>query len=157
MAASQARYPTATDRRPNLEFASLIVGAVFLLVGVAGFIPGITQNFDAIKFAGRDSDALLLGIFQVSILHNVVHLLFGLAGVAAARRPAAARTYLIGGGAVYGLLWIYGMVIDKSSDANFVPLNRADDWLHFALAAGMILLGVVLGRTSTTRPVRTGA
>lgn len=155
MATSQAPYGTTAARRPWLEFASLMVGVVFLLVGVAGFIPGITQNFDALEFAGHDSEAMLLGIFQVSVLHNVVHLLFGVAGIAAARTAAASRAYLIGGGAIYGLLWIYGMVIDKTSEANFVPVNRADDWLHFALAAGMIVLGVVLG-ASSTRTAKTG-
>lgn len=49
------------------------MGAVFLLVGVLGFIPGITSDFDQISFASHDSGAKLLGIFQISILHNVVH------------------------------------------------------------------------------------
>ena len=44
------------------------------------------------------------------------------------------------------MLWIYGLVIDKHSSANFVPLNTADDWLHFVLGAGMIALGVLLGK-----------
>src|SRR3712207_2099398 len=65
--------------------ATKAVGAVFLLVGVLGFIPGITSNYDAMEFAGHESGAELLGIFQVSILHNIVHLLFGVAGLAMAK------------------------------------------------------------------------
>jgi hypothetical protein len=136
----------------NIEKAAAAVGATFLLVGVLGFIPGITSNFGDISFAGHESDAKLLGLFEVSILHNLVHVVFGLAGLALARRADTARTYLIGGGAVYLGLWLYGLVIDKTSDANFVPVNSADDWLHFALGAGMIALGLVLSRrTATTR------
>jgi hypothetical protein len=134
---------TATGR-PAVELAALAVGATFALVGILGFVPGVTQNFDALKLAGRESEAELLGIFQVSILHNVVHLLFGFAGLAAAKTIAASRSYLIGGGLIYGALGVYGMVINRMSEANFIPVNDADNWLHVGLAAGMILLGLVL-------------
>ena len=136
---------TRTATRTPLQTAAWLVGATFLLVGVLGFVPGITTNYDQMEFAGHESGALLLGIFQVSILHNIVHLLFGVAGIALARRADTARTYLIGGGAIYLVLWVFGMVIDKTSDINFVPLNQADDWLHFGLGVGMIALGLVLG------------
>jgi hypothetical protein len=89
---------------------------------------------------------MLLGVFQVSILHNIVHLLFGVAGLALARTAAGARNYLIWGGLVYAILWLYGLFVDHESSANFVPLNDADDWLHLGLAVGMVLLGVLLGR-----------
>jgi hypothetical protein len=94
---------------------------------------------------------MLLGIFQVSVLHNIVHLLFGVVGLALARTATGARNFLIGGGLVYLLLWVYGLVVDESSDANFVPLNDADDWLHLVLGAGMILLGLLLGRSLRAR------
>jgi hypothetical protein len=121
---------------------------------VLGFIPGITTSYAAMKIAGHESDALLIGVFEVSVLHNVVHLLFGAAGLAMARSWNGARAYLIGGGAVYLVLWLYGLLIDKTSPANFVPVNTADDWLHFLLGAGMVALGVFLGRNvpaGTTR------
>jgi len=142
-----------TTTGSNVQKAALAVGAVFLLVGVLGFVPGITTNYSSMEFAGHESEAELLGIFQVSILHNIVHLLFGVAGVLMARTFGGARNFLIWGGAVYLLLWVYGLVIDKDSGANFVPLNSADDWLHFVLGVGMIALGVLLGKrtTSTTR------
>lgn len=79
-------------------------------------------------------------------MHNIVHLLFGVAGLAMSRQSRTATAYLIGGGVIYLLLWIYGLVIDKQSSANFVPLNSADDWLHLGLGAGMIALGMLLGR-----------
>jgi hypothetical protein len=92
---------------------------------------------------------------QVSILHDFVHLLFGIVGLALARSASGARSYLIGGGAVYVALWIYGLVIDQTSSANVVPLNTADNWLHLVLGIGMIGLGIALSRsvphTSTPR------
>jgi len=146
---------THTHTRPGagrtmgspVQAAAALVGVVFLLVGVMGFIPGITTPYDGMEAAGHESHAELLGIFQVSILHNVVHLLFGVAGLALSRNASGARTFLVGGGAIYLVLWLYGLVIDQSSEANFVPLNTADDWLHLVLGAAMIALGLLLGRT----------
>jgi Domain of unknown function (DUF4383) len=132
--------------RTAVQKAAAVVGIVFIVVGIAGFIPGVTTHYSDLKFAGHDSMAKLLGIFMVSILHNVVHLLFGVVGLAMAKRFDSARLYLIGGGVIYLVLWIYGLVIDKTSNANFVPVNTADNWLHFLLGVGMIALGAALGR-----------
>jgi hypothetical protein len=133
------------DRSP-IQIAALLIGAVFLLVGIAGFIPGITTNVGDIKFAGHESPSELLGLFQVSILHNIVHLAIGIIGLVAAATWEGARLFLVGGGAIYLALAIYGWIVDRTSDANFVPMNSADNVLHVVLGAGMILLGVVLGR-----------
>jgi hypothetical protein len=142
--------PSAVARHP-VQTAAAVVGVVFLLVGVLGFVPGITTDYDRLTFAGHESSAMLLGVFAVSILHNIVHLLFGVAGLATARTYGGARTYLIGGGVVYLLLWLYGLVIHHDSAANFVPVNTADNWLHFVLGVGMIGLGVVLTRDGRGR------
>jgi len=144
-----------TDRGKTVRTAAMAVGAVFLLVGILGFVPGITTHYSSMSFAGHSSDAKLLGIFQVSVLHNIVHILFGVVGLALARRTESAISYLIGGGVIYLVLWIYGLVTGDTTSANFVPVNTADDWLHFVLGLGMIGLGV-LGRNAV-RSERTAA
>lgn len=145
----------AADRTTYAETpvqkAALVFGIVFLVVGVAGFIPGLTTNLDAILFAGHESEALLLGVFQVSILHNLVHVLYGVVGLAAATGFAFSKNFLIWGGAVYAVLLVYGLFLTGDHPANFVPLNAADNWLHAALAVAMIALGVVLGRDDRVR------
>jgi hypothetical protein len=143
------------DRSP-LQIAALLVGAVFVIVGIAGFIPGITTHVGDMKFAGHESPSELLGLFQVSILHNIVHLAIGVIGLVAAATWEGARLYLVGGGAIYLALAIYGWVVERTSDANFVPMNAADNVLHVLLGAGMILLGVVLGRGYVRDRVVTG-
>jgi hypothetical protein len=135
-------------RRHPVQTAAAVVGAVFLLVGILGFVPGITTNYDQLDGVGHDSGALLLGVFQVSVLHNLVHAAFGVAGLLLARTRAGARNFLIWGGVVYAVLWLYGLLVDHGSDYNFVPVNDADNWLHLGLAAGMIALGVLLGRST---------
>ena len=140
---------TSTTTRSAAQKAALAVAAVFLLVGVLGFVPGVTTQYDQMEFAGHESRAQLLGIFQVSVLHNIVHLLFGVVGFVMARTFGAARSYLIGGGVVYLVLWVYGLLVDHGSDANFVPLDDADNWLHLLLGIGMVGLGLAVGREPT--------
>ena len=144
-----AAYPPGTRTsvgRSPVQLAALVVGIVFLVVGVLGFVPGVTSDYDSLGAAGHESHAMLLGIFQVSVLHNIVHLLFGVAGVVLARRPDTARSYLVAGGAVYLVLWVYGLVIGEDSGANFVPVNNADNWLHLVLGVGMVALGLLTTR-----------
>ncbi|MBD8042378.1 DUF4383 domain-containing protein [Arthrobacter sp. Sa2BUA2] len=132
-------------RRTSAQVAALVFGIIFLVIGVLGFIPGITANYSALYFSGYDSEAVLLGVFQVSVLHNVVHLLLGFLGLWMARTHSSAKTYLIGAGVLYLLLFIYGLIIPLNGAWNFVPFNWADNWLHLGLGAVMIILGFALG------------
>jgi Domain of unknown function (DUF4383) len=135
-----------TDRSQAQQL-SMLLGLVFILVGILGFIPGITTHYGDMSFAGDDSGAKLLGIFQVSILHNLVHVLFGIAGLALARSMEGAKQFLVGGGVVYLALWILGIV----GGADWIPTNSADNWLHLALGVGMLGLGVVTVRGPAAR------
>jgi hypothetical protein len=140
----KARFEDGSNRpRPTLiqVFAGL-VGATFALVGILGFIPGITTMYGELGLLGPDSQAELLGLFQVSVIHNLVHLGFGV-GLLAARRVSTSKLFLLGGGALYVLVWLYGTVVNLDSDANFLPFNHADNVLHLGLALGMIALGVM--------------
>lgn len=116
------------------------------------FVPGITTNDSELSFAGHESEAKLLGLFQVSVLHNIVHGVFGVVGLALAQSVAGARNFLIGGGVVYLVLTAYGSVIDLDSDVNFVPVNVAGNLLHLGLGLAMIGLGVVLGKQAARTP-----
>ncbi|HWG55326.1 MAG TPA: DUF4383 domain-containing protein [Gaiellaceae bacterium] len=121
-----------------------VVGIAFLLVGGLGFVPGVTTHlYGGLAFAGDGSEAELLGLFRVSVLHNIVHLLFGVAGLALASTVSGARTYLVGGGGLYLVLWVLGLV----GGLDWLPVNAADHWLHLALGLGMIGAGVALTRS----------
>ncbi|MTK04333.1 DUF4383 domain-containing protein [Micromonospora sp. CP22] len=130
--------------RARVQLAALVVAGLFLLLGVLGFVPGITTDYGDMAFAGHHSDARLLGLFQVSVLHNLLHLGFGVVGLVLARTVAGARVYLVGGGVLYLGLWIYGLAVGEESAANVIPLNDADNWLHLGLGLGMVLLGLLL-------------
>jgi len=139
------REPRGTERRRRsaIQTITLVVGGTFLAVGILGFVPGITTNVGRMEFAGHESPSELLGLFHVSVLHNLVHLAYGIVGIAAARTARSARWYLLIGGLVYLLLLAYGLAVDMNDRANFVPVDDEDNWLHLGLGVGMIALGLL--------------
>ncbi|WP_309116236.1 DUF4383 domain-containing protein [Saccharothrix sp.] len=138
-----------------VRVATLAVSAVFLVVGAAGFVPWVVTDYGELRFAGMHSHALLLGVFEVSILHNLVHLAFGVTGVLLGRTVRSATLFLVTGGVIYLLLWVYGLWIDEDSVANALPVNEADNWLHLVFGVGMIALGLRLGKPA--KPARSRA
>jgi hypothetical protein len=146
--------------RSLAQTLALVFGVAFLGAGILGFIPGVTTNLGDIEFAGKDSPSELLGIFQVSILHNIVHLLFGIAGIALARTLDGAKAYLLWSGVIYIFLFLYGLLVSETSDGNFVPINNADDVLHLVLGIGLLFgwflsreeRGTTVDRTAPTPP-----
>lgn len=126
-----------------VQDAVLLVSGAFFLIGIAGFVPGVTTGLDSMTIVGHGSGALLFGVFEVSVLHNVLHLALGLAGFALCRTYARSRAYLVVGGVVFLGLWVYGLVVGETH-ADFVPVNSADNWLHFGIGVTMVVLGLTL-------------
>lgn len=139
-----------------IQKTSVTMGTVFILVGIAGFIPGLTHSAEHLQAAGPGSEALLLGVFQVSVLHNIVHFGYGVWGLIAAVSAPASRIFLIIGGLIYLVLWIYGLIAVGNDQLNFVPFNEADNWLHLGLAIGMVALGAFMRSEPRMRPRTTG-
>lgn len=142
------------DRKTLAQTLAFLFGAAFLLVGILGFIPGITVSYDQLKFAGEDSDAELLGLFQVSILHNIAHILFGV-GILAAKRHRSALQYLLVAGLLYVVLLVYGLIASEKGGENFLPTNNGDDWLHAALALALLGSWAIARRADDTDRVDT--
>lgn len=102
----------------------------FILVGGLRFVPGITTGYDQLGFTGHESEAQLFGLSQVSVLHNIVHLLFGIVGLALARTSQGGFVFLVGGGMVH--LTVVAVRTDHRPRLwrELRPLNTADNWLH---------------------------
>jgi Domain of unknown function (DUF4383) len=135
-----ARSENTATGRTVPEILGLAFGAVYLLVGIIGFF---VTGFD--DFFAHDTGETLLG-FEINGMHNVVHIVIGLAGLLLSRTLAGARTYgwLLAVG--YGAAFVYGLIaIDK--DWDFLSINTADNVLHIATA----LVGLVIALL----PVRT--
>lgn len=134
---------TRTDRGRFVRIAAAVVAASFVLVGILGFVPGVTTGLGSLTMASHDSGAALLGLFDVTVLHNALHLAAGLAGLLLALAPRTAAAFLFVGGIAYLALWVFGLVGDRRGAANVLALNGADNWLHLGLGAGMVVLAAV--------------
>ena len=126
------------------QLASMVIGAVYALIGVIGFVVTGFENFFG------HTGQTLLG-FEINGMHNVVHLLIGLAGIALARTLSGARTYgwLLAVG--YGAAFLYGLFA-VGKDWDFLSLNWADNWLH--LVSALVGLAIALGPVHSGTTVR---
>ncbi|MEU2199850.1 DUF4383 domain-containing protein [Isoptericola sp. NPDC019482] len=120
-----------------------VFGAVYLLVGLAGFV--VTSG---VGFAATEGEKLLF--FEVNPLHNIIHVAIGAALLLASRSVAAAKGVNVTVGAVYLLVGVLGLFL-VGTGANIIALNGADNVLH--LASALLLLGVGL---SADRRAETG-
>jgi hypothetical protein len=115
---------------------ALIFGIAFLAIGASGFIPGLLApphpghpDMAVDSFYGQ-----ALGLFPVNILHNIVHLLFGVWGIIAYKSLAAAKNYARSVAIAYAVLTIAGFIPGLSTMFGLVPLFGNDIWLHALLA-----------------------
>lgn len=133
--------PRTSGSRSINSTVALVFGVVYALVGVVGFFVS-----GDVPFAGEEGDPLV--IFDVNGLHNIVHLLIGVALIAAAKRTDSARAANVAIGATYLVLGVLGPVINDSP-VDVIGLNGADHLLH--LVSGIALLGVGLAADKTAR------
>ncbi len=126
----------------TLKNLSILFGIVFLAIGVLGFIPGITNEKDQ-----------LLGIFQISVVHNIVHILSGVAALLAAKSEDYAQLYFRVFGAVYALVAIIGLVQGDQVLFLLDPINMADNILHIVLAVAILGIGFGVPKSSGPKTV----
>ena len=116
-----------------------LFGVIFLLFGILGFVT-TGMNMDA----NMDTAPKLLGLFPVNALHNIVHLLFGVWGLLAARTVPGAVSFARGAGAIYAVLTICGYFIPTTF--GLIPIGGNDIWLHALIAVVLLAVGLRAGR-----------
>lgn len=133
----------------NTRYFALILGIVYLLVGLMGLIPGLLQepsSPDPVAVDMLHGD--LLGIFPVNIVHTLVHLGVGLWGIMAYRRYDSARGFARAIGIIFGILFLMGLIPGARVMFGLAPLHGADVWLHLATSLAGLYFGVVAPRAS---------
>ncbi|MGZ2412532.1 uncharacterized protein DUF4383 [Sphingomonas sp. F9_3S_D5_B_2] len=122
---------------------ALIWGILFLVIFAGGVIPGLLQppgmndpNLSMDAMYGRE-----LGLFPVNLIHDGVHLIFGIWGIIAYRSWDAAKTYARITAVIYAVFVIMGLVPGLNTTFGLVPLFSHDVWLHIVLAAGAAYFG----------------
>ena len=123
--------------RTTTQKMAMLFGAVFLVLGVLGLLlpDGMGMESDPAQAPH------LLGLFPVNLLHNGVHLAFGVWGLLAARSFAGARGFHRGGAVVYAALTVLGFLAPTMF--GLVPIGGHDIWLHALLALGLGYFGFV--------------
>jgi Domain of unknown function (DUF4383) len=132
----------------NTQMFARIYGIVFLIVGVGGFIPGLTQPHDHPGLTVEAMSGMELGLFPVNVLHNIVHLAFGVWGLVAARSFDGARLYARAVAIIYALLTVLGLIPATNTAFGLVPIYGNDVWLHALLAAVAAYFGFMHKETS---------
>ena len=138
-----------TAERHPAQWLALAIGVIYTLVGIWGFIQTGFNNFTT------PEGELLFGLFEVNPLHNVVHLLIGLAGLAMWGRLNSARAYgwLLAIG--YGAVFLYGLFVAGTDEpANFLALNTGDNWLHLFSSLAGLAIALWPARDRRTRSAR---
>jgi hypothetical protein len=144
----------------NARTFAMVLGVLFVIVGVLGFVPGITQMHDmddpnlTVEGPGHGR---LLGLFHVNLLHNLVHIVFGVLGLLMAR-AGKARDYCRFVAIAYGLLAILGLIPAMKVQYTFglIPIEGHDVWLHALIAIAAAFFGwresVDAATTTTNTP-----
>ena len=137
---------------------ALILGIVFLVIGAAGFIPGLVTPHSHPDVTVTTGLGLELSLFPVNVLHDIVHLLFGVWGLLASRSLAGSRAYGKGVAIIYAVLTVMGLITAARLYTTFglVPLYGNDIWLHALLAIVGAYFGFVYreAETGTLREAR---
>ena|SRR2546423_1884270 len=121
----------------TVQKLAAVFGVVFILVAIVGFI---TPGGMSMQPSDPAMAAKALGIFPVNLLHNIVHLLFGIWGLAASRAWSGSKSFFIWAGVIYALLTVLAFV--SPSGFGLVPLAGPDIGLHCLLAIVMLAVGL---------------
>ena len=136
----------------NASMFATLLGVAFLVAGAAGFVPSPVPA-DAPPLTVEQGHGLALGLFPVNILHNIVHLVFGILGLAAARGMImSARSYAQLIAVAYGLLTVLGLVPATQTTFGLIPIWGHDVWLHGVIA----IAAAVVGFGGAAEPARRG-
>lgn len=125
---------TSTAGRSVNRLVGTVFGAVYVLVGLLGF--AVTSG---VGLAAAEGEKLI--VFEVNPLHNVVHLLVGVLLLLGSRSVASARAVNTTVGGVYLLVGLLGLFLVGTS-FNILALNGADNVLHLASAALLLVVGL---------------
>ncbi|MGF1676373.1 MAG: DUF4383 domain-containing protein [Rivularia sp. (in: cyanobacteria)] len=135
---------------------ALIMGIVFFSIGIMGFIPFLvskpaTTSPELIIDTGY---GYLMGLFPINILHNIVHLVFGIWGVGINGNFVLARLYSRSLAVIYGLLAIMGLIPFANILFGLIPIFGSDVWLHALIAVAGAYFGFIVPSQEKTRTVQ---
>lgn len=116
-----------------LRLLAIILGIIFMIFGVLGFMPEFY------------SDGKFLGLFANSSINNIFHLGVGTVGLMSGVRGGTAPFYFfIGAGVVYGIVAILGFYDSSMMFFKFLATSSFNNWLYAGIAALSLYLAISL-------------
>jgi Domain of unknown function (DUF4383) len=128
--------------RSTVQAAALTFGLIYLLAGLLGFLPVLGGS-------GGLTNRALFGIFQVNLLHNLVHIVIGIAGLAAASSTANSRTFGQVVGVILVLLGVIGLF--NANPLGLLYIGQADIALHLVSGGILAYFGFVAPVSTRSR------
>lgn len=117
------------------RYYALVMGIVFLAIGILGFVPGLlTEPVAESPLAVEAGHGRLLGLFPVNVIHNIVHLLFGVWGVVVWKNFTGSRNFARSVAIIYAVLAVMGLIPVLNTTFGLVPLYGNNIWLHAVIA-----------------------
>ena len=135
------------------RYFALICGIVFILLGIFGFIPGMvaTPGTGGPSVVIKTGYGYLLEAFAINVLHNIVHLAVGIAGLASYRSYVKARYYGRGLAIFYGVLAVMGLLPVLNTVFGLIPVFGHNVWLHAITAVIAAYFGFKTPNTTDMR------
>lgn len=127
----------------GIRYFALVYGTIFAIVGIAGFIPFLVTPYGIAdpELAVSAGAGKLFGLFPINVLHNLVHLAFGIWGLAVWRSVHNSRMYAQAVAIIYAILVVMGFFPVLRTTFGLIPLHGNDIWLHILLSAGAAYFG----------------
>lgn len=123
------------------RYFALLMGIAFLGVGILGFVPGLLTEPTGDGLLVEAGHGLLFGLFPVNVLHNLVHLAFGIWGVVVWRSFGASRIYARSVAIIYAVLAVMGLIPLARTTFGLIPVYGNDIWLHAVIALAAAYFG----------------
>ena len=127
----------------NVQTFALLAGLLFVLMGVAGFVPGLVTLHASLEhhLTIEQGHGDLFGLFAVNVVHNIVHVAFGVWGILVSRSIDASVFYARSVAIIYAIFVFMGLVPQLNTAFGVVPLHGNDIWLHGSIAAAAAYFG----------------
>ncbi len=132
---------------------TLILGIVFVLLGLAGFVPGLVSMpagaapnipLDAPSVTFDEQYGYLFGLFPTNLLHNLVHVAVGLLGIASSTNTSNTRLFNRSYAIVYALMAFMGLFPYGNTMFGLMPIHGYNIWFNAVTAVAAAYYGFVL-------------
>lgn len=132
---------SSTSSSP-IRFAALGLGLLFLLLGLAGFVPAFLVP-SAANLTSEPGFGYIFGMFPTNYFHNAIGIVVGIWGIAASTSLTGAIVFNRIFAILYGAGTILGILPFTNTMFGLAPLFGNNIWLNAITAAIAFYYGFI--------------